>query len=290
MRDSPISVRISCSSALEPLLLPGGDARGENIGQTLWTTTVLRSHRTNEIHGGTRDPPLSSVAQTADPHPFDATACILQEITAVGQCLEAIDSKISNLTAATTSIRADIARFQVTVTDLDHRLTTVENHIADLPAQNKEIRSLQLKITDLEDRSRRDNVCFFGIPERREGSDIKACLKNFLPELTGLDFSPPLEFQRVHRIGPLHKAHSGQARQVITAARSQSLYSLEGHEMRVATHFSRVTNEKRKAFLALRPQLRQLDIKARIYTFLAPHLRRFLTQKRRKLAKYHCIL
>ncbi|KAJ1171487.1 hypothetical protein NDU88_003348 [Pleurodeles waltl] len=151
---------------------------------------------------------------------------------------------------------------------------TVEDHIAALPEWDSEIQSLWAKITDLEDRSRRDNVCFFGIPEHQECSDIKVFLKAFLPELTGLDFSLPLEFQRAHRIGPLHKTTSGrpppiivcflrheQARQVISMARSQGLYSLGGHEIRVAVDFSMVTNEKRKVFLALRPQLRKLDIK-----------------------------
>ncbi|KAJ1115809.1 hypothetical protein NDU88_004031 [Pleurodeles waltl] len=158
--------------------------------------------------------------------------------------------------------------------DLDQCLMTVEDHIAALPEWNTEMQYLLAKITDLEDRSRRDNVRFFGIPEHKEGSEIKAFFKNFLPELTGLDFFPPLEFQRAHRIGPLHKATSvrprpiiafflchKQASQVISAARSQVPYSLEGHEIRVATDFSKVTNKKRKAFLALRPQLRKLDIK-----------------------------
>ncbi|KAJ1163642.1 hypothetical protein NDU88_004097 [Pleurodeles waltl] len=76
-----------------------------------------------------------------------------------------MDLKISDLSAASTSIPADIARFQVTVMDLDHRLTAIENHMADLPAWGEEIRSLQMKITDLEDRSSRANVHFFGIPE-----------------------------------------------------------------------------------------------------------------------------
>ncbi|KAJ1110862.1 hypothetical protein NDU88_008208 [Pleurodeles waltl] len=105
--------------------------------------------------------PPSSAAQPADSHPADATDRILQEITAVGQRLEAMDLKISDLSVASTSIRADIARFQVTVTDLDQRLTTVKDHIADLPARDVEIRSLQAKITDLEDRSRKQCLLFW---------------------------------------------------------------------------------------------------------------------------------
>ncbi|KAJ1114133.1 hypothetical protein NDU88_002372 [Pleurodeles waltl] len=106
-----------------------------------------------------------------------------------------MDLKISDLSAASTSIRADIARFQITVTDLNQRLTTVEDHIVAMPVRDTEMQSLQAKITDLEDRSRRDNVHFFGIPEHKEGSDIKAFLTNFLPELTGLDFSRHWSFK-----------------------------------------------------------------------------------------------
>ncbi|KAJ1148121.1 hypothetical protein NDU88_000961 [Pleurodeles waltl] len=77
----------------------------------------------------------------------DATDRILQEITAVGQRLEAMDLKISDLSAASTSIRADIARFQVTVTDLDQRLMTVEDHITAMPDQNTEMQSLRARET-----------------------------------------------------------------------------------------------------------------------------------------------
>ncbi|KAJ1211243.1 hypothetical protein NDU88_006604 [Pleurodeles waltl] len=160
-----------------------------------------------------------------------------------GGCrLEAMDAKISDLTVASTSIRADVAGFWETATDLDQRLTTVENHVAVLPDQETQLRSLRAKVTDLEDRSRRDNMRLFGIPEYKEGSDINTSLKNLLPELTGLVFSPPLEFQRVHRIGHLHKnnprqassiitcfLHHEQARQTISAAKSQGPFSLEGH-------------------------------------------------------------
>ncbi|KAJ1123473.1 hypothetical protein NDU88_001942 [Pleurodeles waltl] len=119
-----------------------------------------------------------------------------------------MDLKISDLSTTSTSIRADIAHFQVTVMDLDHCLTTVEDRLVTLLEQDTGLQFLRAKITDLEDASRRDNVRFFGIPEHKEGSDVKAFLKNFLPELTGLTFSPPLEFQTAHRIGPLHKANS----------------------------------------------------------------------------------
>ncbi|KAJ1120804.1 hypothetical protein NDU88_008953 [Pleurodeles waltl] len=181
---------------------------------------------------------------------------------------------ISDLSMASASIRTDLACFCEKVMDLDQCLTTVKEHIGMVPEHDAELRTLRAKIMDLDERSRRDNVHFFGIPEHKEGTDIKAFLKSLLPELTGLTFSPPLEFQRVHRISPLLTVTSGrpcpviacflcheQARLVLSTARSQGPFLLEGHKVRVAADFSRIMNEKRKAFLALRPQLRKLDIK-----------------------------
>ncbi|KAJ1105041.1 hypothetical protein NDU88_002449 [Pleurodeles waltl] len=182
-----------------------------------------------------------SASSPADPPALEAADRILLEIATVQHCLEAMDSKISVLTVASSSIRADIAGFWERVHDLDQRLTNMEGQVAALPKHEAELWFLRTKEIDLEDRSRRDNVCFFGIPEHKEGSDIKTFLKSLLPELTGLEFSPPLEFQRVHRIGPLHKAtpdktrpniacflRHEQARQIISAAKSKGPYSLGG--------------------------------------------------------------
>ncbi|KAJ1092721.1 hypothetical protein NDU88_005831 [Pleurodeles waltl] len=227
--------------------------------------------------------PKAMTAQTAsqghtsppvDQPALDATDRILQEIASVGRRLEAMDLKITDLTLASSSIRADIAGFRETANNLDQRLSAVEDHIATTPDQEEELKSLRATLTELEDRSRRDNVRFFGIPEQKEGSDIKTFLSSLLTNHFGIEFSPPSEFQRVHRIGPSHKESANkprpiiacflrheQARQVISTAKARQPISLDGHKIRVAADFSRLTNDRRRAFLALRPQLRSLDIK-----------------------------
>ncbi|KAJ1195735.1 hypothetical protein NDU88_005003 [Pleurodeles waltl] len=218
--------------------------------------------------------PSSPTTVLADPQAVDATEGILQEIIAAGRHQEAMDIKITDLSAASASIRTDIACFSEKVQDMDQHLTTVEEHNGMVPEHDAELRVLRAKLTDLEDRSRRDNIHFFGILERKEGTNIKAFLKSLLPELTGLTFSPQLDFQRLHRIGPPNSVSSGQprpviacllrheqAQQVLSTARTQGPFLLEGHEARVAVDFSGTTNEKQKAFLALRPQLQKLDIK-----------------------------
>ncbi|KAJ1132314.1 hypothetical protein NDU88_010640 [Pleurodeles waltl] len=104
---------------------------------------------------------------------LNATDRILQEIASVRRRLEVMDLKRTDLTLACSSIRADIAGFREMVTNLDQRLSAVEDHIEVTPDQEEELKSLRAKLTELEDRSRRDNVRFFGIPEQKEGSDIK---------------------------------------------------------------------------------------------------------------------
>ncbi|KAJ1117210.1 hypothetical protein NDU88_005410 [Pleurodeles waltl] len=147
------------------------------------------------ISSSTAHPDNTATEAPAGTHSDTVMGRVLQEISAVGRRLEAMDSKITDLSAVSKSIRVDIASFQAKVMDLDHRLLAVETQVASLPDNEPELQYLRHKLTDLEDRSHRDNVRFFGMPEKVD----------FIPTITGLTFYPSLEFQGAHRIGPLHK-------------------------------------------------------------------------------------
>ncbi|KAJ1186054.1 hypothetical protein NDU88_002839 [Pleurodeles waltl] len=126
----------------------------------------------------------------------------------------------------------------------------------------------------MEDRSRRDKIRLLGIPENEEGADMHAFLSSTLPKLTSLDFDPPLEFQRAHRVGPKCSDKSSrprpiiacllqhnQTRQILQAGRSHGPFRVDQNDIRITADYSKETNERRKAFLALRPRLRQLEMK-----------------------------
>ncbi|KAJ1179929.1 hypothetical protein NDU88_005159 [Pleurodeles waltl] len=113
-----------------------------------------------------------------------------------------MDASISSLTLETKSMRSDIASFQSWVTGLEHRVGTLETHVNTIQDRDQDLSYLRSKITDLEDRSRWDNIRLFGIPGNEEGPDAQAFLSSVLPKLTSLTFDPPLEFQRAHRVGP----------------------------------------------------------------------------------------
>ncbi|KAJ1193153.1 hypothetical protein NDU88_002458 [Pleurodeles waltl] len=177
--------------------MPNGKSSAKNSRQLLFSEAITQPKTMVE-----QTAPPCPTPSPADPPTLEATDRILQEIASVGRRLEAMDLKRTDLIVASSSIRADIAGFRETANALDQRLTAVEDQVAALPDQEAELRSLRAKITDLEDRSRRDNMRFFGIPEHKEGSDIKSFLKTRQSDLFGMELSPPPEFQRVHRIGP----------------------------------------------------------------------------------------
>ncbi|KAJ1135553.1 hypothetical protein NDU88_001992 [Pleurodeles waltl] len=144
-------------------------------------------------------PPPSSMVDATQSVTVDH---ILQEISAVGRKLEGMDTATASLTAETKSMSLDIAGFQAQVTGLDQQVTSVETHIASWVDRDQELLYLRSKLINLEDRSRRNNVCLLGFPENIEGADIHSYLRETLPKLTGITFDPPLKFQRVHRLGP----------------------------------------------------------------------------------------
>ncbi|KAJ1088165.1 hypothetical protein NDU88_001324 [Pleurodeles waltl] len=75
----------------------------------------------------------SPATAPAESRTLDATDRILQEITVVERHLEVMDLKITDLSAASASIRMDIDSFSEKVADLDQCLTTGEDHIGMLP-------------------------------------------------------------------------------------------------------------------------------------------------------------
>ncbi|KAJ1205033.1 hypothetical protein NDU88_000468 [Pleurodeles waltl] len=185
-----------------------------------------------------------------------------------------MDSTISTLATETKFIRSDIESFQSRVTGLEQCVTAVEEHLNTVPDQDQEQLFLCSKLIDLEDRRRRDNVHFFGFPERIEGPNIQAFLQKILPAITGLTFDPPLEFQREHHLGSKRAERASrtrpiiacllchtQVRQLLTEARFHGPFCHEDYESHITADVSKETNERRKAFLSLQPRLCQLEVK-----------------------------
>ncbi|KAJ1144084.1 hypothetical protein NDU88_010386 [Pleurodeles waltl] len=225
----------------------------------------------------TSSPPTESITMAEKSHSTTMDR-ILQEITTVSRRIEGMDASITSLTLETKSMRAEIAGFQSRVTGLEQRMGLVEAQTTMSRDRDQDLLYLRHKLTDMEDRSRRDNIRLHGIPENEEGVDVQSFLRSILPKLTSLDFDPPIEFQRAHRVGPKRPGNSSrprpiiacllrhnQTRQILQAARKQGPFQLDQYVIRITADYSKETNDRRKAFLALRPLLRQLEIKYSLF-------------------------
>ncbi|KAJ1119372.1 hypothetical protein NDU88_007558 [Pleurodeles waltl] len=159
---------------------------------------------------------------------------ILQEISAVDCKLEGMDNAMVALTAETRSMGLEIVGFQSQISGLGHRVTTMETQVASWTERDQELLHLRSRLTDLEDRSRRNNIRLLGFPEGIEGADILSYLRDTHPKLTDITFDPTLEFQRAHRLGLKRQdgkgrprpiiacmLRHGQARQLLQTARTQ---------------------------------------------------------------------
>ncbi|KAJ1155964.1 hypothetical protein NDU88_008689 [Pleurodeles waltl] len=177
----------------KPAMPRGKTARkalGKSACQLLFSETLRQ-----QKHSSTADsspPPHAIMSEDAQGVSMDR---ILQEISSVGRKLEGMDNATVALTAETRSMRLEIAGFQSQISGLDHRVVAVESQVALQTDRDQELLHLRSKLTDLEDRSRRNNICFLGFPEGIEGTDILSYLRDTLPKLADTTFDPLWNFK-----------------------------------------------------------------------------------------------
>ncbi|KAJ1142127.1 hypothetical protein NDU88_008454 [Pleurodeles waltl] len=158
------------TSVKRGLAMPRGKMMGKPPGNTarqLLFTEALRQQKHPPVKDP-KDPPPHCHINTGNMEEGPQGASmdrILQEISAVGRKLEGMDSAMLALTAETRSMRLEIAGFQSQISGLDQRVATVETQVASWTDNGQELMHLRSKLTDLEDRSRRNNICLMGLPE-----------------------------------------------------------------------------------------------------------------------------
>ncbi|KAJ1107206.1 hypothetical protein NDU88_004599 [Pleurodeles waltl] len=253
---------------------PNNKPTGKPARHLLFSVSLHQKQPTSMAAETHTPPPPIQPTTTSDKEQSTTMERTLHEITAVSHRIEGIDASISSLTLETKSMRLDIAGFQSRVTGLGHCMGSLETQMATSQDRDQDLPYLKSKLTDLEDRSQRDNIRLLGFPENEEGTEIQAFMSSNLFKLTSLNFDPPLEFQRVHIVGPKHADTSlrprpiiacllrhNQTRQILQTAGSHGPFRIGKHDIRITADYSKDTNEHRKAFLSLRPRIRQLEMK-----------------------------
>ena len=134
------------------------------------------------------------------------------KIEMMKEMMDKKDQLISNLSIKVGKLEADVEHLKKSQNFVTNETTVLKQTMDDTFSNNiKKLDELESKTQDLEDRSRRNNLVFFGIPECDELSteNTEAVLYSILKEHKFLaqTFNPEttVYFERVHRLGPRRK-------------------------------------------------------------------------------------
>ncbi|KAJ1155032.1 hypothetical protein NDU88_007768 [Pleurodeles waltl] len=159
--------------------------------QLLFSEALHHKRPTPIMTGPHASPPPTEPIAMSDQEQSTTMERILQ-ITVVSRRIEGMDPSKTSLTLENKSMRSDITGFQSRVTGLEQHMGSLEMPAAASQDRDQDLLYFRSKLTDMEDRSRRDNIPLLGIPENEESTDIQDFLGSTLPKLTSLDFDPPL--------------------------------------------------------------------------------------------------
>lgn len=169
------------------------------------------------------------------------------------------------------SLQDELAKHDTRLDEAEQRISTLEDDTATTHARLASLltenRRMAEKLDDLENRSRRNNLRFIGLPERIPASRLRHICEYDIP--SALDMEGPCKVERAHRVGPERldapsdkSDRSTRPRQVIAKfldysekeallrayRRKQYPLKIEGHQILIFGDYSAEVVRKRKAF------------------------------------------
>ena len=126
-------------------------------------------------------------------------------------------------------------------------------------ALQKDKASLEAKVTDLEYRSMRDNLMFYGIPEQLN-EDCEARVKQFVSVALEIPQADKLTFDRVHRVGPpvqgkvrpiVAKFHYFKEREVVRSKSFELSDKLKAENVGVGAQWPKRCVKQGKTYMTL---------------------------------------
>ena len=91
------------------------------------------------------------------------------------------------------TIKHDITNIKSNVTEFEKGLNAVNDDVAEMKesmkrkADFKQLEDLEREVEDLRNRSRRNNLVFYNIPEKSEGDSCVAFIQGFIASHMGLE-------------------------------------------------------------------------------------------------------
>uniref|UniRef100_A0AAV2KV15 L1 transposable element RRM domain-containing protein n=1 Tax=Knipowitschia caucasica TaxID=637954 RepID=A0AAV2KV15_KNICA len=163
--------------------------------------------------------PVADQANSSATGPGVTTSDLLRAIESLKSELKEDNEKLrSNINTMQLELSNKLDTVTEDIQDLKERMGTAETRVSEVEDVTlvltealseclKRQRNLQSKVTDLESRSRRNNIRLFGVREGEENTSVMQFMADFLQRelpLTGIE----LKIQRAHRV-PAQKPRSG---------------------------------------------------------------------------------
>jgi regulator of replication initiation timing len=224
---------------------------GPVTGTNQQSQPTLRQTRLNSRDRGAAAADKSR--DTASPRRVAMEPTLAEIMAKLTQMDTSMDGKLSDLQADVQQIKTNLGQMQAEVEELREKVVVLSEENVVLEQQNidlgKTVKSLEKKVDDLEGRSRRNNLLFYGIPRDPEETSEKCeeKVKGLINEKMAL----PNEvlFERVHRLSA--KANSpvivccSSFRDKVAIMKSKK--NLKGSDVFVGEDFSAGVREIRKA-------------------------------------------
>lgn len=206
-------------------------------------------------------------------------------LAAIHACQTTLTTRIEEIKVDISLLRQDAQRTRERVTEVEQRVSTLEDQAAPLTGRvmeaERHIAKLHQHLDDQENRLRRCNLRFVGLPERAEGSSPETFLENLLISTFGRDqFSVMFAVERAHRILPKPPPPGAPPRTfiakllnyrdrdvVLRLTREKGPILHDNAQISVYPDFSVEVQKKRALFLTAKKRLRELNLK---YAMLYP--------------------
>lgn len=186
-----------------------------------------------------------------------------------------LTEKVENLFTRQAETADTQAGMEQSLNDTCDRLTTLEKSYQSLAAEHKK---LQDKCTDLENRSRRQNIRLIGIPEGAEANKPTDFVAKFLIEVLGDEnFDGPILIDRAHRsLAPKPRAgerprpmiarlhYYSDKEKIMLMSRTKGRLLFEGSPVHIFPDMSPEVGRQRAAFNPVKVKLRTAGIPYRM--------------------------
>lgn len=125
---------------------------------------------------------------------------IYAEMVKINPKLDTIEEAVRELKKEVKDIHLVLEKQERRILEAEQRISDLEDATNVVPTMAAQLKDLKWALVDQENRARRNNIRIFGVPELLEKEDMRAFLHTWLPKLLNVNFNPPLDIQRAHRV------------------------------------------------------------------------------------------